>query len=74
MLIGLLMKAPNWSHLTGVLLPGLNPSIPAALKGGRADSAVLQEFMTKMAARDYTPTGRLSTVTGPSQRTRLELA
>ncbi|MGB1311815.1 MAG: NAD(P)-dependent oxidoreductase [Leucothrix sp.] len=33
--------------------------IPAALKGGRADSAILQEFMGKMAAKDYTPAGRL---------------
>ena len=33
--------------------------IPAALAGGRADSAILQEFMAKMAARDYTPTGRI---------------
>ena len=34
-------------------------AIPAALKGGRADSAILQEFMGKFAARDYTPTGRI---------------
>jgi len=33
--------------------------IPAALAGGRADSAILQEFMAKFAARDYTPTGRI---------------
>lgn len=33
--------------------------IPMAIKGGRADSAILQEFMGKMAARDYTPTGRI---------------
>lgn len=33
--------------------------IPAALKGGRADSRILQEFMPKMAAFDYTPTGRI---------------
>lgn len=33
--------------------------IPDALKGGRADSAILQEFMAKMAAKDYTPAGRL---------------
>ena len=33
--------------------------IPGALKGGRADSAILQEFMGKMAAKDYTPTGRI---------------
>ncbi len=33
--------------------------IPQALKGGRADSAILQEFMGKMAARDYTPSGRI---------------
>jgi len=34
-------------------------SIPAALAGGRADSRILQEFMGKFAARDYTPTGRI---------------
>jgi len=33
--------------------------IPVALKGGRADSAILQEFMGKMAAKDYTPAGRI---------------
>ena len=33
--------------------------IPAALAGGRADSRILQEFMAKMAARDFTPTGRI---------------
>ncbi|RVU86534.1 NAD(P)-dependent oxidoreductase [Leucothrix sargassi] len=33
--------------------------IPEALAGGRADSAILQEYMGKMANRDYTPTGRL---------------
>lgn len=33
--------------------------IPDAIKGGRADSAILQEFMIKMANRDYTPTGRI---------------
>ena len=33
--------------------------IPLALKGGRADSAILQEFMPKMAAKDYSPTGRI---------------
>jgi 2-hydroxy-3-oxopropionate reductase len=33
--------------------------IPQALRGGRADSAILQEFMAKMARKDYTPTGRL---------------
>jgi 2-hydroxy-3-oxopropionate reductase len=34
-------------------------AIPAALAGGRADSRILQEFMGKMARRDYTPTGRI---------------
>ena len=34
--------------------------IPAALKGGRADSAILQEFMPKMAAKDYAPLGRIA--------------
>ncbi len=33
--------------------------IPQALAGGRADSNILQEFGPKMAARDYTPTGRI---------------
>ncbi|WP_219988736.1 NAD-binding protein [Leucothrix pacifica] len=28
-------------------------------QGGRADSAILQEFMGKMAERDYSPTGRI---------------
>ena len=34
--------------------------IPVALRGGRADSAILQEYMPRMAARDYTPTGRIA--------------
>lgn len=39
---------------------GIDPSrIPEALAGGRADSAILQEFMGKMAKRDYSPTGRI---------------
>lgn len=33
--------------------------IPAALAGGRADSRILQEYMGKMAQRDYSPTGRI---------------
>ena len=33
--------------------------IPEALAGGRADSAILQEYMGKMAGRDYSPTGRI---------------
>lgn len=33
--------------------------LPAALAGGRADSQILREFGPKMAARDYTPTGRI---------------
>jgi len=33
--------------------------IPAALAGGRADSRLMQEFMAKMGAHDYAPTGRL---------------
>jgi 2-hydroxy-3-oxopropionate reductase len=33
--------------------------IPAALKGGRADSAILQEYMPRYAARDYRRTGRI---------------
>ncbi len=39
---------------------GVDPAkIPAALAGGRADNRIMQEFMVKFAARDYTPTGRL---------------
>jgi 2-hydroxy-3-oxopropionate reductase len=39
---------------------GVDPSaIPAALRGGRADSNILQEFMGKFARRDYSPTGRI---------------
>ncbi|MEM6357958.1 MAG: NAD(P)-dependent oxidoreductase [Pseudomonadota bacterium] len=34
--------------------------IPVALKGGRADSALLQEYMPRMAAKDYRPTGRIA--------------
>jgi len=33
--------------------------VPAALAGGRADSRIVQEFMAKMAERDYSPTGRI---------------
>ena len=33
--------------------------IPAALAGGRADNRIMQEFMAKFAARDFTPTGSL---------------
>ena len=33
--------------------------IPHALAGGRADSRILQEFMAKMARRDFSPTGRI---------------
>lgn len=33
--------------------------IPKALAGGRADSAILQEYMPRMAARDYRRTGRI---------------
>jgi 2-hydroxy-3-oxopropionate reductase len=33
--------------------------IPQALKGGRADSAILQEYTAKFAARDYSPAGRI---------------
>lgn len=34
--------------------------IPAALAGGRADGRIMQEFMGKFAARDFTPTGSLA--------------
>lgn len=33
--------------------------IPQALKGGRADSAILQEYMPRFATRDYRHTGRI---------------
>lgn len=39
---------------------GVDPAkIPAALAGGRADGRIMQEFMAKFAARDFSPTGRL---------------
>ncbi|MEM8850608.1 MAG: NAD(P)-dependent oxidoreductase [Pseudomonadota bacterium] len=33
--------------------------IPGALKGGRADSALLQEYMPRFATKDYRRTGRI---------------
>jgi 2-hydroxy-3-oxopropionate reductase len=33
--------------------------IPQALRGGRADSAILQEYLPRFATRDYTRTGRI---------------
>ena len=33
--------------------------IPVALNGGRADSALLQEYMPRMATKDYRRTGRI---------------
>lgn len=33
--------------------------IPRALQGGRADSAILQEYMPRFAVRDYRRTGRI---------------
>lgn len=39
---------------------GIDPiNIPTALAGGRADSALLQEYMPRYATRDYRPTGRI---------------
>lgn len=39
---------------------GIDPmNIPKALFGGRADSALLQEYMPRYATRDYRPTGRI---------------
>lgn len=39
---------------------GVDPAIiPQALAGGRADNRIMQEFMAKFAARDFTPTGRI---------------
>lgn len=34
--------------------------IPEAIAGGRADSAILQEFMAKFARKDYTLTGNIN--------------
>ena len=33
--------------------------VPRALKGGRADSAILQEYMPRFATKDYRRTGRI---------------
>jgi 2-hydroxy-3-oxopropionate reductase len=33
--------------------------VPLALKGGRADSAILQEYMPRFATKDYRRTGRI---------------
>ncbi|WP_404401388.1 NAD(P)-dependent oxidoreductase [Pelagibacterium halotolerans] len=33
--------------------------VPQALRGGRADSAILQEYMPRFAAKDYRRTGRI---------------
>ncbi len=33
--------------------------IPQALRGGRADSAILQEYMPRFATKDYRRTGRI---------------
>ncbi|MFC7066731.1 NAD(P)-dependent oxidoreductase [Brucella rhizosphaerae] len=39
---------------------GVDPAIiPQALAGGRADNRIMQEFMGKFAARDYSPTYRI---------------
>lgn len=39
---------------------GVNAAmIPQALRGGRADSAILQEYMPRFATRDYRRTGRI---------------
>ncbi|CUX61871.1 2-hydroxy-3-oxopropionate reductase [Agrobacterium tumefaciens] len=39
---------------------GVNAAkIPQALKGGRADSAILQEYMPRYVAKDYRRTGRI---------------
>ena len=35
-------------------------ALAAALRGGRADSNILQEFAPQMAARNYLPTGSLN--------------
>ena len=35
-------------------------ALAAALRGGRADSSILQEFAPQMAARNYLPTGSLN--------------
>ncbi|WP_372921686.1 NAD(P)-dependent oxidoreductase [Roseovarius sp.] len=33
--------------------------VPMALKGGRADSSILQEYMSRFASKDYRRTGRI---------------
>lgn len=33
--------------------------VPLALKGGRADSSILQEYMPRFATKDYRRTGRI---------------
>ncbi|MEM7376886.1 MAG: NAD(P)-dependent oxidoreductase [Pseudomonadota bacterium] len=39
---------------------GINAAkVPEALAGGRADSALLQEYMPRYSERDYRPTGRI---------------
>jgi 2-hydroxy-3-oxopropionate reductase len=37
-------------------------ALATALRGGRADSSILQEFAPQMAARNYLPTGTLAIV------------
>ena len=40
---------------------GVDPAqIPSCLSGGRADSRIMQEFMAKFAARDFSPTGSIN--------------
>jgi 2-hydroxy-3-oxopropionate reductase len=48
-------EATQLAHNAGVDVA----MIPQALRGGRADSAILQEYMPRFATRDYRRTGRI---------------
>ena len=54
-LLALMMESCRLAEACGLDVRRL----PDALRGGRADSRVLQEFLVKMADRDYSPTGRI---------------
>ena len=43
----------------GSVEAGRDDPLEPALSGGRADSQILQEYMSKMARRDFSPTGRI---------------
>ena len=51
---------PDASVDAAVLDAGVDAAkIPVALRGGRADSAILQEYLPRFAAKDYRRTGRI---------------